>query len=139
MTQINAYLSFKGNCKEAMSFYKECLGGELTIQTLGGTPVESQCIGASKDDVLHSTLINNRLIIMGTDMEGPEGYTYGNNIALSVNCSTEAEIKKFFTKLSEGGHIIHPLSTQFWGATFGVLKDKFGIRWMFNYDKNQVA
>jgi len=75
--------------------------------------------------------------LMGSDMAGPEGIISGNNIALSVNCSSEKEINEFFLRLSASGKIIDPLKEQFWGAIFGVLTDKFGIRWMFNYDKNQ--
>jgi len=74
---------------------------------------------------------------MGTDCVAPGGFNQGNNIALSLNCSSEEEINTFFSKLSEGGKIIDPLKQQFWGAMFGVFDDKFGIRWMLNYDKNQ--
>ena len=73
---------------------------------------------------------------MGSDMVGPDGFTQGTNIALSLNCSSEEEINTFFSKLSEGGKVIDPLKLQFWGALFGVFNDKFGIRWMLNYDKN---
>ena len=138
MTQMNAYLSFNGNCREAMSFYKECLGGELTFQTVEGSPLEAQCPSAMRHHILHSTLAKNGFVLMGSDMVGPEGFIKGNNIALSVNCSSEEEIHAFFSNLSAGGNIIDPLKTQFWGALFGVLTDKFGIRWMFNYDKNSL-
>ena len=138
MTQINAYVSFSGNCREAMTFYKECLGGELTLQTVGGSPIEAQCPAAMKDQILHSTLMKDgSLLLMGSDMVAPDGFIKGNNIALSVNCSSEGEINEFFSSLSASGKIIDPLKEQFWGAIFGVLTDKFGIRWMFNYDKNQ--
>ena len=77
---------------------------------------------------------------MGSDMQEPGGnFIKGNNIALSLNCSSDEEIKTFFSKLSEGGRISHNLMQSFWGATFGVLTDKYGIRWMLNYDKNQKA
>ena len=132
MTQINAYIGFNGKCREAMTFYKECLGGELTLQTVEGSPIEAQCPAAMKGQILHSSLIKNGLLLMGTDMVGPDGYTKGNNIALSVNCSSEEEINEFFSRLSAGGKIIDPLKVQFWGALFGVLTDKFGINWMFN-------
>ena len=137
MAQINAYINFSGNCREVMTFYKECLGGELTLQTVGGSPMEAQCPAGMKDQILHATLTRGELLLMGSDMAGPEGIIKGNNIALSVNCSSDEEINTFFSKLSEGGKIIDPLKLQFWGAIFGVLTDKFGIRWMFNYDKNQ--
>ena len=137
MTQINAYINFSGNCREVMTFYKECLGGEFTLQTVGGSPMEAQCPAGMKDQILHAALTRGELLLMGSDMAGPEGIIKGNNIALSVNCSSDEEINTFFSKLSEGGKIIDPLKLQFWGAIFGVLTDKFGIRWMFNYDKNQ--
>jgi PhnB protein len=135
MTQINAYLNFNGNCREAMNFYKECLGGELALQTVGGSPIEAQCPAAMKNQVLHASLINDALLLMGSDMTGPEGFIKGNTMALSLNCSTEEEINTFFSNLSRDGKIIHPLRVEFWGAIFGVFTDKFGIRWMLNYDK----
>ena len=138
MTQINAYLNFNGNCREAMEFYKDCLGAELTLQTVEGSPAETQCPPAMKDQILHSTLQKDALILMGSDMSGAEGIIPGTNIALCINCSSEAEINGFYNKLSSGGQVIHALRTEFWGAIFGVFVDQFGIRWMLNYDKNQV-
>ncbi len=142
MTQINAYVGFNGKCREAMTFYKECLGGELTFQTVAETPVAAQCPQGMQNNIMHSTLTKDSLLLMGTDMTGPDvtgpdRYIQGNNIALSLNCSSEEEINTFFSKLAEGGKITDPLKVQFWGAMFGVVKDKFGITWMFNYDKNQ--
>lgn len=140
MTQINAYLNFNGNCREAMSFYKECLGGELSMQTVEGSPIEAQCPSAIKHQILHATLAKDELVLMGSDMQEPgDDFTKGNNIALSLNCSSDEEIKTFFSNLSEGGKISHALKEEFWGATFGVLTDKYGIRWMLNYDKNLKA
>lgn len=139
MTQINAYLNFDGNCREAMSFYKECLGGELALQTVEGSPIEAQCPAGIKHHILHASLMKDTLILMGSDMQGPEGFVKGNTIALSLNCSSEKEIDTFFSNLSKHGKITHPLTESFWGATFGVLTDKYGIRWMLNYDKSQSA
>lgn len=76
-------------------------------------------------------------MLMGSDMVGPDGYIKGNTVALSLNCSSEDEINSFYTKLSEGGKVLDPLKTQFWGAMFGVFNDRYGIRWMLMYDKNQ--
>src|SRR5688572_11928408 len=135
MTQINAYLNFDGNCQEVMTFYNQCLGGELNMQTIEGSPIEAQCPAAMKHHILHATLSKDGLLLMGSDMQEPGGtYTKGNNIALSLNCSNDEEIKTFFSNLAEGGKISHALTEQFWGATFGVLTDKYGIRWMLNYD-----
>ena len=137
MTQIYAYIGFNGRCREAMTFYKQCLGGELTLQTVEGSPMEAQCPSAMKNSILHSALAKDRLLLMATDMVSPEGYTKGNNVALSLNCSNEEEINTFYAALSEHGNIIDPLKPQFWGALFGVFTDKYGITWMLNYDNNQ--
>jgi PhnB protein len=139
MTQINAYIGFNGRCREAMTFYKECLGGELSVITVEESPIAAQCPEAMKSQIAHSMLTNGGLILMGTDMVSPDGYTKGNNIALSLNCSSEGEINNFYSKLSEGGRIIDPLKVQFWGALFGVVADKYGIVWMISYDKNQKS
>jgi len=138
MTTINAYLNFNGNTAEAMTYYKDCLGGDLVIQKISESPVANQCPAAMQNQVLHSSLTKNGvLLVMGSDMTGPEGILTGNNVALSVNCSSEEEINTFFSKFAVDGKVIDELKMQFWGALFGVLTDKFGIRWMFNYDKNQ--
>jgi PhnB protein len=137
MTQINPYVGFNGRCTEAMNFYKECLGGELMLQKIGDAPIASQFPETMRDQVLHSSLTRNGiLLLMATDCAAPGGFTHGNNVALSLNCSSEEEINRFFVKLSEGGEIIDPLKEQFWGALFAVFDDKFGIRWMLNYNKN---
>jgi len=134
MTQLSPYINFDGSCRQAMHFYKACLGGELHLQTIAGSPIEGQCPAAIRDQILHSTLINQGIFLMGSDLQGPVAFLQGNNIAISVNCSSEEEITSFFTKLSVGGTIMDPLKKQFWGGLFGVLTDKFGIRWMFNYE-----
>jgi len=135
MTQINAYLNFSGNCREALSFYHECIGGELEMQTIGGSPVEAQCPAAMKDQILHGSLTKGTLVLMGSDMVGPDGIMRGNNISLALSCSSEQEIDHFYNNLAKGGEMVHPLQKEFWGATFGIVHDKFGIRWMLTYDE----
>ena len=137
MTQISAYLNFNGNCREAMTFYKNCLGGELSFQTIKGSPMEAGCPSGMKHQILHSSLTRNGLILMGSDMVSSEGLNVGNNISLALNCSSEEEINSFYSLLSEGGKIIEPLKLQFWGAMFAAFKDKMGITWMLTYDRKQ--
>ena len=135
MTQISAYLNFNGNCRDAMTFYKDCLGGELMLQTVEGSPIEAQCPAGLKHQILHSSLTKNALILMGSDMVGPGGLKKGNNISLSLSCSSEEETKNYFSNLADGGRIVEDLKLQFWGAMFGVLTDKFGITWMLTCHK----
>jgi len=138
MTQINAYLGFNGQCREAMNFYKDCLDAALTMQSVSETPMAAQCPESMKDHIMHAELKKNSLLLMATDMApAGEEVIKGNNFALSLSCSSEEEIHHFFDTLSAGGKIIEPVKQQFWGALFGVFTDKFGIRWMLNFDKNQ--
>ncbi len=65
MTQINAYLNFNGNCRDAMNFYKECLGGELALQAVEGSPIEAQCPPAIKNQVLPCFINEGRHITDG--------------------------------------------------------------------------
>ena|SRR5688572_4090910 len=137
MAQINAYITFNGNCREAMNFYKDCFGGELTLQTVEGTPMESQCPPAMKHHLMHAMLMNEDLVLMGTDMVGKGGFIQGTNMALALNCNTADETNSFFNYLAREGQVTHPLAEMFWGSTFGSLVDKYGIAWLFNFDKNQ--
>jgi PhnB protein len=135
-TTANAYLGFNGKCREAMNFYKGCFGGELTLQTVEGSPMESQCPAAIRHHILHSTLTKGSLVIMGTDMVHKE-HVHGNNISICVNCSSQDEIESFYAAVQAGGEVLDRLEERFWGAMFGVVVDKYGIRWMFNYEKKK--
>jgi PhnB protein len=80
--QLNAYLRFDGNCREAMTFYMKCLGGELKMQTVGESPMAAQSPNM-KDKIMHSVLTMEGITIMASDMMGPEGVKKGNTISLS--------------------------------------------------------
>ncbi len=135
-TTINGYVGFNGKCREAMNFYKEFIGGELVLETVEGSPMESQCPASIKHHILHSALTKGALVIMGTDMVHKE-HVHGNNISLCVNCSSQGEIESFYNALQQGGEVLDRLEERFWGAMFGVVIDKYGIRWLLNYDKNR--
>ena len=135
MKNILSYLTFNGNCKEAMLFYKECLGGDLYFQTVGESPMADQIPKTMKDCILHSTLTNGNVIIMATDMVPKNGFIKGNNLSLMVDCESESEIKHLYEVLKAGGYSNHPLENTFWGAVFGDLTDKYGNHWLLNYTR----
>jgi PhnB protein len=139
MTRINAYLTFNGNCREAMYFYKECLGGELTFQTIGESPMAGKMPPQIKGHILHSTLSKGSLVLMASDMVGEKGLLKGNAVSLMLNCGSEEETRQSYSKLSDGGEQTHPLEFTFWGALFGDLTDRFGNHWLLHYqtDHNQ--
>ena len=130
MTQINAYLTFNGNCREAMTFYKECLGGELTMQTVEDSPMAGQWPASMQKNILHAGLTNGNMILLASDMADAGGIVKGNTISLALNCSNEEEINMFFNNLSEGGKVTHPLH-KFFDGTIGALTDKYGMNWIF--------
>lgn len=134
MTQINSYLTFNGNCREAMTFYKDCLGGELVLQTVGESPLSDKMSPQMKKSILHSTLTRDGLILMGSDMVSDGGLVKGNSVSLMLTCSSEQEIKDCYANLAKGGEATHPLQNTFWGALFGDLIDKFGNHWLLNYE-----
>lgn len=136
MTQINSYLTFNGNCREAMTFYKNCLGGELSFQTIGESPFSEQMPVKMKNCILHSTLKKGEWMLMGSDMVSEDGLIKGNSVSLSLQCSSEEEIKYYYTKLSRGGSKNHPLENSFWGVLFGDLTDKFGNHWILSFNKH---
>ena len=135
MAKLNPYLNFNGKCREAMTFYQQCLGGELVMQKVSESPMAAQLSSEEGANILHSALTHDNLVLMGSDMMGAS-LVRGNDITLCLNCQDDEEITTFFTNLSKGGHEKTPLHQTFWGATYGELTDKFGINWMLNYNKN---
>ena len=135
MAQLNPYLNFDGNCREAMNFYKDCLGGELTLQTVGEmAAMAAQMPPHLKDHILHAMLVSGSITLMASDLNRSKPVE-GNTFSLCVNCGSEAELNSLFAKLSAGGKVNHPVGDMPWGALFGDLTDRYGKNWMFNFQK----
>lgn len=133
MMTLTPYLSFNGNCAEAMEFYKSCLGGELEIQKVSDAPKEAQMPG-KENWVMHSMLKSNGIVLMASDvMMGGEAKG-GNNVTLTFSGGSLAEITEVFNKMKEGGTVSQPLQAAFFG-TYGSLTDKFGFQWAFQSDE----
>lgn len=128
MTRINAYLTFNGNCEEAMYFYRDCLGGELRLQTVEESPMAWQWPAETQKNVLYACLVKNDLVLLGSDI-GSESLIKGNSVSLALMCRDTEEIERFFINLSEGGKITHPLH-RFHDGTIGALTDKYGTNWL---------
>lgn len=132
--QLTPYLCFEGTCREAMTFYHSVLGGELMMQPFAGTPAAEHVGPEGQDGVLHASLSNSHFTLFASDA-GMQPISKGNMVSLALNCTSEAEIQAQFARLSEGGTVTMPLADTFWGATFGMFTDRFGIDWMLNFDK----
>lgn len=135
MTQVNAYINFNGHCKEALNFYRQCLGGELHLQKISESPMAAQMPSQKGGQILHGTLVSKAIVIMGSDIS-PANFLQGNNINLCLQCSSKEEMEDFFDSLSKAGSVKTPLHQTFRGDTYGELTDRFGINWILNYSKN---
>lgn len=133
--QIHPYLNFNGKCREAMQFYQECLGGELTLQKVAESPMAAQMPSEAAAQILHGSLTGDEFVMMASDMMGA-GLISGNAITLLLTCISEEEIEICFQKLSQGGKVKTPLHQSFWGSTYGELTDKYGLNWQLNFSKN---
>jgi PhnB protein len=120
-----------------MAFYRDCLGGELSLQTIGESPLAERMPDNMKSFILHARLMNGSMELMGTDMVGDQGVIRGNAVSLMLDCDSEEQIRTCYDKLSKGGRATHPLEISFWGALFGDLTDKYGNNWLLHFDKNQ--
>lgn len=140
MATVNVYLTFDGTCEAAFNFYKSVFGGAFPmVGRFGDMPPQEgmpPLTEEAKDRIMHITLpISAETVLMGSDtMSGTQSHMEGNNFSLSVNTDSREEAERIFTGLSADGKITMPLSDTFWGAYFGMWTDKFGIKWMVNYD-----
>jgi PhnB protein len=133
MTKVEPYLAFNGNAREAMEFYQGVLGGTLDVQTFGEAPMESP--PDAKDRVMHARLESGDLILMASDSPPDQPVSMGTNVSLSLQSTDLDGMTKAFDALGEGGTVTMPMEAQFWGDTFGMLTDRFGVHWMVNVAK----
>ncbi|MDB5195499.1 MAG: hypothetical protein JWO84_683 [Parcubacteria group bacterium] len=115
-----------------MEFYKNAFGGDVTYQTMAEVPGDVPGKDEHPDYVMHAKLESGPLTIMGSDSEQASPKTA--KVELSLSGTDDAEMRRIFDALSEGGTIRFPLEKQFWGDVFGNLTDKFGVDWMMNIE-----
>lgn len=135
---INPYLYFNGNCQEAMKFYQESLGGELSLSKFSDYPQMAKQAKKEPNKIMHSVLmINGNFFLQGSDMVG-NGAKRGNMSSISLDCNSKEELKNVFSKLSREGKINEEPKMMFWGGYYGDLTDKFGVHWLLNYQKEAM-
>jgi len=134
---LNTYLTFNGNCREAFDFYRAVFGGEFAVfQTFGDGPSDMQVPEAIRSHVMHVSLPIGESMLMGSD-NGPGMPTVaiGANFSISVAPDSKARCDELFAGISEGGEVSMPMQDMFWGAYFGTCRDRFGVQWMFNFER----
>lgn len=137
--QASTYLHFNGNCKEAMTFYADVLGGEVTILMQFKDAPEEVCKNVPAEAMeltMHCMLEAGNIALMSSDyLNEHEAFTQGNNFAVSINTEDEDEAVAIFNGLSEGAFVMMPFEEAFWGGKFGMLRDKYGVNWMVSLEE----
>lgn len=133
-SRLNPYLSFDGNARAAMEFYKGIFGGELVLNTFGEI---GGMEGPDADRVMHGALeAPNGLVLMGADTPPGVDHKPGNDVAMCLNGDDGDVLRGYWAKLCEGGTVMVPLEAQMWGDEFGQCDDRFGVTWMVNITKS---
>jgi PhnB protein len=131
-TLLNPYLNFRGTTREAMHWYQEVFGGDLTISTFAEL---HGSMDPSEDDlIMHSDLQGpDGIRFMAADVPNRMEYAPGtNNFSMSLSGEDEARLRGYFDKLAASGTVLMPLEKAVWGDTFGMCTDKFGVTWLVN-------
>lgn len=127
-SRLNPYISYNGNAREALEYYKGVFGGDLTISTFADFGMAD----AGADKVMHGQLeTTDGYTLMGADTPPGMPFNPGNTMTVSLSGDTE-NLRGYFDKLADGGSVTMPLEKQVWGDEFGQCVDKFGVAWMVN-------
>jgi PhnB protein len=129
-SRLNPYISFAGNARQAMEFYKRVFGGTLTLSTFGEFGAQDP---GDADKIMHAMLeTDSGFTLMGADTPAGMAYNPGDNITVSLSGEDADELRGYWEKLSEGGSVSVVLEKQVWGDEFGACVDQFGVPWMVN-------
>jgi PhnB protein len=129
-SRLNPYISFDGDARQAMEFYKEVFGGTLTLNTYAdfGSPGTPEA-----DNIMHGMLETpSGFTLMGADTPPGMEHAQGSNFSVSLSGDDDVELRGYWEKLSADGTVSVPLEKQMWGDVFGMCTDRFGIPWMVN-------
>src|SRR5688572_24327386 len=132
MLGVSPYITFRGNCREAIEFYRDALGAEvLFTQTVGESPMSDM---GPADNIMHCTIRIGGSTIMLCDDPRPDAAAEGGNISLAIGLNEPGKAKQIVESLARDGSVIMPLEKTYWAEAFGMLNDKFGVKWMVNCD-----
>ena len=136
--KVEPYLFFNGRCEEAMAFYKEAIGAEVTFQMRMNEAPDPPPPGAIPEGfgnkIMHANLRIGSTMLMVSDGNSNMQPTF-NGFTLSLSVDNAAEADRTFNALQQGGGKVRmPLGKTFWSPAFGMLEDKFGVGWMVMAD-----
>lgn len=129
MLGVNPYIAFKGSCRDAIEFYKAALGAEVLFsQTFGESPMSSM---GPAENIMHSSVRVGNSTVMMCDDPNP-GPASSGNISLAIGIDDPERARQLFENLAKDGSVAMPIQKTFWAEAFGMVTDKFGVKWMVN-------
>jgi PhnB protein len=126
--ELAPYIFFRGNCREAMEFYKNIFGGELSLMEYKNMSDDTPGKAELEGKLMNASLSGGVIVIRGADTL--KASDVAKKVSLCLTGSDEAKLRKIFEGLSDGAQVTAPLNKEFWGDIFGTLTDKFGVDWM---------
>jgi PhnB protein len=131
--QLQPYLLFHGQCREAFEFYSGVLHGEIeTMMTHRESPAAGQVPADWQDTIIHATLRVGDAVLMASDAP-PQYQEKMGGFSVSLQVPELEEGRRIFGALSEGGRVTMSFDRTFWSGGFGMCIDRFGVPWMVNY------
>lgn len=138
MPQFEPYLTFDGNCGDAMRFYEKTLGGTLRMMTFGDSPMAGQTPPGAEKRVMHAHLEVEGRVLMASDAMPGMKYEGMHGVAISLSFADVERAKQVFDTFAAGGKVTMPLQKTFWVESFGMVTDRFGTPWMINGGRAQM-
>lgn len=131
--QVAPYLFFNGDCRQAMQFYADMLGGQLVaLSTVDQAPPDARMPGMPDDSVMHAMVVAGDVTLMASDACPPQDYSPPHGMTVSLQVDTVEQAERLYAALAEGAQIQMPLGKTFWSEAFAMLTDRFGTPWMIN-------
>jgi PhnB protein len=129
--QLSPYLAFDGTCEEALRFYEKAgLGRINDLRRYEGSPIAGKM---PAEKIMHAHFEGPGVSLHASDSMRPNAARF-SGFNLTIGLSDLEEANRLFAALSQGGQVTMAMQKQFWGATFGMFTDKFGVGWMVNCD-----
>lgn len=129
---VHTYLFLGGNCAAALKFYRQAVGAKVSFEMKYSdspeVPPPGMLARGWKNKVMHCTFHIGQTMLMASDGCGPDDK--GEGYSLSLSLPNEAAARKAFQALSARGKVTQPLTKTFWSPCFGMLTDRFGVKWM---------
>lgn len=131
ITALNPYLGFNGTAAKAVELYQTALGAKAEhVMRWADGPPDMKVPPEMKDRIMHAELVVDGQRFMLADSPS-HAQAPGNNVSVCLQLNDNADMKRKFDALAVGGKVGMPIHDAFWGATFGMLTDAYGISWMF--------